>query len=203
MRRNSSPIGFADEDAERVTRGVGQDVERFPGILATVESQRGTEAKCSLLLRFEFAPSVHHRVQMEHLWNRRVRPSRSLDGVGPGTPTVGHREGCAGRASPDRRAHPAAGACRIRGTRGRRAGDRTRLACGRRACQARPARCTDRSQPSPHGRRTVCPFGVYLRYMSLYESTNPTPKVKRVLAQSIRDPRLRRNLEIASSALGT
>ena len=74
--RPTSSDARCDEDAERVTRGIGEDVERLDGVVEAVEQDTRAERSRSLVLIDQLVDGRDAEVQVQLLGDTVVRPRR-------------------------------------------------------------------------------------------------------------------------------
>ncbi len=68
--------GATNEDAERMSRGIGVDEQWLVGVIGAITEQARSEVQCPLMLRLQVVERPDSGVEMQHLRSRALWPSR-------------------------------------------------------------------------------------------------------------------------------
>ena len=68
--------GATNEDAERMSRGIGVDEQWLVGVIGSITEQARSEVQCPLMLRLQVVERPDSGVEMQHLRSRALWPSR-------------------------------------------------------------------------------------------------------------------------------
>jgi hypothetical protein len=67
-------LGATNEDAERMSRGIGVDEQWLVGVIRSIQEQARSKIQCPLMLRLEVIERCDSGVEMKHLRSRALWP---------------------------------------------------------------------------------------------------------------------------------